>query len=376
MAYVLSRLLVLVGAGLASAGRASAIPLYDLPIEKPTSALGGIVDALTSWDGRWYYEIVRYGYPSSVPANITYEQTEARAAFFPIYPWLIRAADTVLPGSGVTAGLIVNAILGVIVVYLVGRVTLSWFNDAAVARRAMILAAFFPGSYVLSITYSEATLLVAVLAGLLFLHRRQWLAAGLASLAATACRPNGVAMVAACAVAALLAIRTRREWRSLIAPLLAPIGFIAVQLYIGGVANERAVWFRVQREAWDEGTSFGWTALKQIGKFLAHPLSSPTNVVTVASLISLVIGCVALARVRPPAEAIAYSAAVIVLMLMPAAVTARPRFVYTAIPLVIAVAKAWPTRWSRETESYVYALFGAGLVSLMTLYGLYAVVIP
>jgi Dolichyl-phosphate-mannose-protein mannosyltransferase len=380
VAYLLSRVFVVLGAGLASAARAAAIPLYKLDtqlgIEKPKSALTGMIDALTAWDGRWYYEIVRFGYPSSVPPNITYEQTEARAAFFPVYPWIIRAADKVLPGSGVTAGLIVNAVLGAIVVYLVGRLTLAWFNETTVARRAMVLAAFFPGSYVLTITYSEATLLVAVLLGLLYLHRHQWLAAGIASLVATACRPNGVAMVAACAVAAFIAIRARREWRALIAPLLAPIGFVAVQLYIGGQANERSVWFRVQREAWQEGTSFGWTALKQIGDFASHPFSSPTNVVTVASIVSLVIGAIAMRKARPPAEAVAYTVAVVVLMLLPATVTARPRFVYTAIPLIIAAARVWPKRWSREADSFVYAMCGAGLVTLMTLYGLYAVVIP
>jgi hypothetical protein len=70
-----------------------------------------------------------------------------------------------------------------------------------------------------------------------------------------------------------------------------------------------------------------------------------------------------------------------VLMLIPATVTARPRFVYTAFPLALAAAKVWPTKWrTGHTGEEVWAMFlticGGGLVALMTIYGLYAVAIP
>jgi hypothetical protein len=381
IAYLVSRFLVLVGTAAAAAGQAAAIREFNPDGPKPTSALSGMVDAITAWDGRWYFEIVRLGYPKSVPANITYEQTEARAAFFPVYPWIVRMFDKVLPGNAVTAGIIVNFVVGLIFILLVGRLAMVWFDSAAIATRAMVIASFFPGSYVLSITYSEGILLCAAALGLIALHRRRWLSAGLWSLLATASRPNGVAMVVACAVAAFIAIRARREWRALVAPVLAPIGFIAVQLYIGSVAHERGVWFRVQREAWREGTSFGATALKNIGTFLLHPLASPANAITTASMVSLVLGLIALRKAKLPAEAIFFSLTIAVLMLIPATVTARPRFVYTAFPLALAAAKVWPTKWrTGHTGEEVWAMFlticGGGLVALMTIYGLYAVAIP
>ena len=39
---------------------------------------------------------------------------------------------------------------------------------------------------------------------------------------------------------------------------------------------------------------------------------------------------------------VAYTLVVIALMLLPSTVTARPRFLYTAFPLLIAVAAVWP----------------------------------
>ena len=61
-----------------------------------------------------------------------------------------------------------------------------------VASRAMVLFVVFPGSFVLSFTYSEATLIVLAAACLLFLLREQWWLAGIAAMLGTATRPNGV----------------------------------------------------------------------------------------------------------------------------------------------------------------------------------------
>ena len=82
----------------------------------------------------------------------------------------------------------------------------------------------------------------------MFLIDERWLLAGVAAGLATATRPNGIALFAACAVAAAIAIHRRRDWLSLIAPLLAPVGFISFQLFLPGHTGESWPWFRVQRE--------------------------------------------------------------------------------------------------------------------------------
>ena len=88
LAYLLSRAAVLAGAGAASAA--------ERP--RPASGLGPIVEVLTSWDGLWYFEVVRTGYPRHIPPDVTFNDLEARAAFFPLYPRLVWVLDKVLPG--------------------------------------------------------------------------------------------------------------------------------------------------------------------------------------------------------------------------------------------------------------------------------------
>ncbi len=355
------------------------------------SAAHTIAEVLTSWDGRWYLAIVRNGYPSSIPANITYSQNEARAAFFPVYPWLARAVDVVLPGGDTFAAIMLNLALGAVAVLLVGLLAKELYG-VGVAARAMVLFAVFPGSFVLSFTYSEATLIVLAAACLLFLLREQWWLAGIAAMLGTGTRPNGLALVAACAVASFLAIRRTRAWGSLVAVVLSPLGFIFFQLYVDHTAGERGAWFRVQREAWSEGTSYGATAVSNTADFFLHPLSSPTDALTALSMIALVamVWCAWKVRLHPVLAS--YCAVVVGLMLVTQTVTARPRFLITAFPLIIAVAAWWPTRrraaehavdrageddrldWATTGWDMTLVLGGAGVAVLTGLYAVFGAI--
>jgi hypothetical protein len=327
---------------------------------------------LTSWDGLWYIDLVLKGYPREVIAEVTYFDAEARAAFFPLYPLLVRAANPVLPGGEVTAALALNLMLGAVFVGLVGLLTRRLAGPRA-AGRAMVLTALFPGAFVLSFAYSEALLLTLAALCLLLLLERRWVWAGLVAAVATASRPNALALVVACGLTALVAVWRELEWKALVAPALAPVGFVAFHLYLWSRTGEAGVWFRVQREAWNEGTSYGTTALTRSIEFLLHPFGSATNAITAMSLVALVVGVWCVWKVRLPLPLWSYSAVVLGLMLLPATVTARPRFLYTAFPLLMAVAMVWK---EDRDDGWVFlvATCAAGLGILTALYGVRAAI--
>ena len=215
--------------------------------------LGLITGVFTQWDGLWYLEIVRNGYPRSIPAGHHLLPARGARRVLPAVPDArarrrphpARAATRSPPSPSSTG-------LALVAVVLVGVLARRLYGND-VAERAMVLFAVFPGSFVLTYAYAEALLIVLAAACLWFLLDERWLLAGVAAALATATRPNGVALVAACAVAAFLAIRRSRDWWSLVAPLLAPIGFVAFQLFLAAHTGESWPWFRVQREAWREG---------------------------------------------------------------------------------------------------------------------------
>ena len=394
LAYLISRFAVLIGAAIVGAemrgdhnkirerliwGNPPRSDPHSRLLDVPNSAFSMILDVLTSWDGIWYLRIVRFGYPSYVPPNITYDDTQARVAFFPAYPYLVRFLDRILPGGDTLAALFVNFVLGAVFIVLVGLLTRQWFGSQ-VAGRAMVVLALFPGSFVLSFAYSEALLLCLAALCLLLLHQERWLWAGLVAALGTAARPNGVALVVACAVAALMVIArpkqdARRQWKALLAPALAPLGFIFFQLWIDNHTGENRSWFRVQGEAWKEGASFGLTALRRTMEAFTQPLTSPTDLITAVSFVTtLLVIWIAWRHHRLPAYASAYSAVIVILMLLPSTVTARPRFLFTAFPLLIAAA-VWLDHPRRQHWwTYLVGFSMVGLTTLTALYGVYAVV--
>jgi Dolichyl-phosphate-mannose-protein mannosyltransferase len=383
LVYVFSRLCVLAGAAIVAAElqvdinqtKGMNLPFADPALAGrplPTSALGPMSDVLSSWDGLWYLRIMRDGYPRHVQPHVTYFVADARAAFFPAYPLLVRFVDRILPGGDTLAALSTNFVLGAVAIFLLGLLAKRLYGPQ-VAAKAMVLGAMFPGSFVLSFAYTEALLLVFAMGCLWCLMSKQWVAAGLLAALGTATRPNGLALVLACAVAAVIAIRQDREWKSLAAPVLSPLGFVGFQLWLGRHTGEARVWFRVQSQAWGEGASYGLTAIRKTYEAFAHPLTSSTNVITAASVMAMLLMIFFTWRKRLPLPMTAYNAGIIALMLFPNTVTARPRFLFTAFPLFISAA-AYLHADRRDWWPYVIGACAAGLVTLTALYGVFGAI--
>jgi hypothetical protein len=384
LVYIYSRLCVLAGAAIVAAELRKDVDqvkgLPNVPFADPNlvgratpkSALGPMLDVLSSWDGIWYLRIVRNGYPRHVQPDVTYFVPDARAAFFPTYPMLVRLVDKVLPAGDTAAALATNFVLGAIAIFLLGVIARQLYGDQ-IAAKAMVLGAMFPGSFVLSFAYTEALLLVFAMGCLWCLMNQRWVAAGLLAALGTATRPNGLALALACAVASGLAIRHDRTWRSLAAPVLAPVGFVAFQLWLGHHTGEAGVWFRVQSEAWGEGASYGLTAIRKTFEAFARPLTSPTNIITAASVMAMLLLIYFVKRKPLPPAMLAYCIGILALMLLPNTVTARPRFLYTALPLFIS-AGAFLHSVRRDWWPYVIGACSAGLVTLTALYGVFGAI--
>ena len=138
--YLLSRLFVIMGAAIAVAAQAVVDRSNDV---EPTNGLSGLADILASWDGHWYLDVVREGYPHHIMPNVTYFVSDARAAFFPMYPRFVHYIDVVVPGGPVSMALAVNIILGACFVFLAGYLCRGLF-DIKTAEKAMILIARGP----------------------------------------------------------------------------------------------------------------------------------------------------------------------------------------------------------------------------------------
>lgn len=373
-AFVVSRLIVFAGVYARAAQEVNESQARFLPL--PRSMREMIQNTFLQWDGKWYRMITANGYPRELDTKITYIRgASASVAFFPVYPMLARGFNYVFPGGVDEALLGVNVVLSVIAVVLVGLLARDLY-DIPTATRAMILFCLFPGSVTLSWSYAEPSLIVCAAACFLCMQRERWVLAGLFAAIGTATRPNGIGLVAACVVAAAVVIWRKRQWRSLIAVVLSPAGVLGYHFFLTRWTGESGAWMRAQREAWNEGWSWGATAVRFTWRFLENPLgtySGSTYMHTALALLALVIGLYCAIRTRVPLAMLAYVAVVAFLMIAPSTVSARPRFVFAAFPLVLGVARWWPRR-NRYAFDALVVLSAGSLVAFTMIYASWAAI--
>jgi len=315
-------------------------------------------------DASWYIDTARAGYvaQAATPEAIAADPAVLRGAFFPLWPMVARLTRPPGVPLEVSATVVVTLLgFGVVVGswLLVARLV-----DRDAADRAALLVCVFPGSFVLSIAYAEALMLCLVVACLLALTRGQWLLAGVAAALATATRPNAVALVASCAWASALAIHHRREWRSLIAPALAPVGVLVFHGFLWWRTGRPDAWDLIQRNGWEERVDLGVRNGERLVALVRWDDPDPGTVLVGLGAVVVLVAAWALWRWRPPLTLPLYAAGVIGLALVAQSLGPRPRFVFTALPLVWALAV-----WLRGQRFRLLVLGStAGLAVLSTMY--------
>ena len=320
VAYLASRFAVLIATWLAD----MAVPeknFFELP---------------KSWDGGWYYRLALNGYPHEVP-DATGVAVQSPLGFFPLFPMAARQLS-ILPGVGPLATMVlINLLGGLVATVVVWRLADSVW-DRPTADRAAVLFAFFPGTFVFAMAYSEGLALALVAGCLLFLHKQQWLLAGILAALATATRPNAIALVPAAAIAAFLAIRSNRRWSALVAPALAPLGFVAFHVFLRHHTGRWDAYLFTQAEGWGQHASLMATP-DLLSKFWDQPFANTNEGLYVVGVILGIVGFVLLVQARPPAHVLVYTATILVLSLTSEGLSLSPRFLLTAFPLVYGLAR-------------------------------------
>jgi hypothetical protein len=391
-----SRLLVWVsGAGaFALWGATRHARTYDP--EALTRGLGAVGDTLDApaarWDAAWYLSIAHSGYGSHLAVG-----GDGGAAFFPLYPVLVRGLGALGPGL-VGAGVLVSMAALLAALYLIHRLAeleLGWIGAgrlrpgmrSAVApaderlrdvpRLAVLVTALFPMAFFFSAVYSEA-LYLTLSVGVFWMARQgRWAGAGVLGALAAATRSTGVLL--AIPVLILYLYGPRPDWPSRggrgLRPRYSPrwdllwIGLIPAGLvaYLGYLALQGAdplapfaaqqTWFRHFAGpfggVWD-GLVAAWEGVRQLlSGSRAHVyftaaggdpiVAAQHNLMLFAFLLAALPVAIGVAR-RLPAAYGAYVVAALALPLSypvaPEPLMSLPRFLAVLFPLHM-----WTAYW-------------------------------
>lgn len=295
--------------------------------------------SLKVWDGYWYEQAAQHGWPQAVPPDIGGHAGFSTLAFFPAFPELIRAVHLVLPVSWHTATAGAELLSEIFMVVAFWALTRAIWDDE-VAGRATLLLCFFPGAFVFALEYAEPLFLACCMVALLALYKRRWITAGIFAALATVGRPSGVALIACCAWATFWAIRERRDWRSLIAVVIAPVGVAGWFVYLWLYTGVPLIWLQEERKAWGE-KSDPLAVVKLVHDWVTEPggvFTNPNYFLTVGGTILALVLLGILLWVRPPGTLTVFTGVILIVSITSLTLGLRPRFVLTAFPLVMTLA--------------------------------------
>jgi hypothetical protein len=300
---------------------------------------------VSNWDGVWYMVLAGHGYPHHV------SHLQTTLGFFPLYPALVWLLSHVLCGY-VIAGVLISMIGGFVTTVLVQRMAASWWDEDA-GRRAALFYVLFPGSIVFSMVYSEGLMLPLAAGCLYALQKRKWVLAGLLAALATATAPLAFSIILACAAAAFVELR-RHGWkdrearRSLLAPLLAPLGAVLFGAFLWLWTGSPFASYIAQRYGWDERSTpiALWHTIKKLWHQLMH-LGGLHHPGINLNYVSGLLGAAFLAwafvlmwrhRREIPIPAIWWTIGIAILTLTSENVPPNPRMLICAFPALMVVA--------------------------------------
>jgi len=293
-------------------------------------------------DAGFYFGIAEHGYAWSLHAPHHSVRQSAWSAFFPLFPLAIRLFSYLTFGHYIAAALIVVVLSGAASALGVWAVA-ARVCDRKVADRAVVLYCLFPGAMTFGMLYSEPLGVALSAAALLALLSRRWVLAGVCGALCTAERPDLIVIAAVLGIAALHAVWTRREWRALLAPALAPLGLLAFFGYLGHRYRDYAFWFQIEQRGWhahfDGGVHTFQVLFWQIRGVSNYPVY---NVIIIAVAVFAVAGIGLMIAARLPLPLTLFSILVFLATITPSTPGVKPRLVWAAFPIFIGAAAKLP----------------------------------
>ncbi len=223
-----------------------------------THPLGAAADVLFSplarWDSVWYLRVAGSGYADS----------DVRAAFFPLYPLLVRGLGEL--GGGSDGALLLAAYIISLTAFL-GALTLLHRLAALELGRplavpTLMLLAVFPGALYFGAPYSESLFLLLSVAAFYGARTGNWALAGVSAAGAAATRSAGIVLLLPLALlwwtsgsgarptnARAPLLPGPRRARDAAWLLLVPLGTAAYAAYLGLAEGDPLRFLNVQ-EAW------------------------------------------------------------------------------------------------------------------------------
>ena len=223
-------------------------------------------DTFAQWDSSWFLGIAQHGYES-----------RQSAAFFPLYPLVVRGVAEVVR-SYVVAGVLVSLVAGAVAVVVLHRLARPLLGERG-ADDTVLFVVLYPLAFVFTAAYSDGLFLALAAGSFLAATQRRPLVAGVLGGLACATRLIGLALLPALLV--LLWPRRTRDVLGLVPLVLLPLAVGAYALYLDRHLGDAWAFLHVQSVYWNRhvhaagplsglwlGIKFGYQGASELAQHL------------------------------------------------------------------------------------------------------------
>ena len=189
--------LSLAAVGLITQNQPTEVPGWPAP--EAEHGLGNVGTSSERWDALWFLRIAEDGY----------REDDESAAFFPLYPTVVRGVSTIIGGHPLAAAIIVSNAAFLVALVVVYLLTLVEFDERT-ARRATLYMAVWPTAFFFLAPYSESLFLALAAGAVLCARTGRWVPAAVLGALAAATRSIGIVLVAVLAIEAVSQFRETR----------------------------------------------------------------------------------------------------------------------------------------------------------------------
>lgn len=208
-----------------------------------------LVEPFRLWDGTWYRLVAWIGYGPEYPAN---------AAFFPLYPYLMRWGHQLTGIPYETVGYLVSNFAFLLALILIFRLVALDFNEVITGRTIWAIA-LFPTSFFFSAVYTESLFLLLAAGTLYNARKARWLTAGIFGLFAAMTRNSGVMLLAPMGILFLQQYGWHlRRWFPQVFSAALPLGGVAFYGWILTRAQMSFFDWVNQQWQWARFTALPW----------------------------------------------------------------------------------------------------------------------
>ncbi|OGO55888.1 MAG: hypothetical protein A2V85_11950 [Chloroflexi bacterium RBG_16_72_14] len=272
------------------------------------------------WDASNYLDVAVFGYRGNL------------IVFFPLYPWLVGALNVVV-GDPTIAAFIVSGVASLFVGPILFRLVAA-DEGPAIALRSVWFFLIFPTAYFLHIGYAEALFMALALGSMLAARTDRWWWAGVLGALAALTRVNGVLLVPALAVEAVMQWwPERRGWRSRwLAIGMVPLGFLGYLALNQAVYGNPVAFLSIQAALWHRSLSPPWVG---IGALFDPAVRAPLAWIAELAFVALALVGVIVSAFRFRPTWTVWMAGNLLLFTSTSVVLSVPRFSLLLFPLFV-----------------------------------------